>query len=199
MMDVKMFWREPGLSFLRPALKAAPLTAALLGLAACHSEPPEKPAGNWASFNGFYPGMTLDQAKAIGAANCEEKLDPFRSIACDIPADKRTLGEMTSHSSILYFETDKEQRLVKARVFFRGHHYNTVCNALSRRYGEPQYADGYRWHVHGQPESIWSKNSSGSNAMNGMVEFSFHPMAVAHDKNNPEDKGGPMGCLKAPS
>jgi hypothetical protein len=41
------------------ALKAATLSA-LLGLSACHSEPPEKPVGNWASFNGFYPGMTLN-------------------------------------------------------------------------------------------------------------------------------------------
>ncbi|WP_431121364.1 hypothetical protein [Variovorax paradoxus] len=185
--------------FRLPVLKAATLSV-LLGLAACHSEPPEKPAGNWASFNGFYLGMTLDQAKAIGAANCENKLLPARSIACDIPADKRTLGEMTSQSGVLYFGTDDEQRLFKAQVSFRGYHYNTVCNALARRYGEPRYADGYRWYFHGQPEYIWSKNSAiGSGAMNGMVEFSLHPETVIHDKKYPEVKGGPTGCLKAPS
>lgn len=66
MTDVRMFWSAPARSFFWPALKAVPLTAALLALAACHSEPPEERVGAVCCGIGFTARIALFAIRGVG-------------------------------------------------------------------------------------------------------------------------------------
>lgn len=176
---------------LRPRVGAALAALVLVG---CHPSAPAQKDGRWATFNGFYPGMTMEEAKAAGAGDCKELELGAKGIGCKIPAERLALGDLVASSGRLEFHAGHELRLSRMYIHFRGTHYDRVCQALAKVYGTPVSGIVYAWHRDGTPAQIRSNTRAlAGDPGRSLVEFQFEPeyATAAYDGSI----SSPRGCM----
>ena len=171
-----------------------PLSAVFfaLGLLACKPAVPTGSAEPWGSFNGFYPGMSLEAAKAAGAHDCKDGDLGAKKITCSFPAEKMKLGEFNGIAGSLNFFARQEHRLTEMHVSFAGQHFNYVCQAMAKQYGQPIRAIAYAWHKAGEPVFItMPRRSVGGSPLNALVTIRFDPDFAdpKHDSGGTTERG----------
>lgn len=176
---------------LRPRAGAA---LAALALAGCYPSAPAQKDGRWAAFNGFYPGMTLEEAKAAGASDCKELELGAKGIGCKIPAERLALGDLAASSGRIEFHVGHESRLSRMYIHFRGTHYDRICQMLAKVYGTPVHGIAYVWHKNGTPALIRSNTSAlAGDPKRSLVEFQFEPALATQESD--VALLGPRGCV----
>jgi len=156
---------------------------------------PAVPAGPepWGSFNGFSPGMSLEAAKAAGAHDCKDGKLGGKKITCKFPVDRMRLDPFAGASGSLDFFAYQNYRLSEMRIFFEGQHFNYICQAMAKKYGQPIRAGAYGWHKAGEPVFIHMPlRSVGGSPLNALVTIRFDPEYADPDN----DSGGSTerGC-----
>lgn len=133
--------------------------------------------GAWANFNGFYPGMSLEEAQAAGAQNCREVQPIAKDVLCDIPADKLKLGALVATSAKLRFKAVHQHRLSQITISFHGPHFHVLCKETEKSHGLPFHGmNGYVWAKSRTPARIISSNTALSgDATRSVLEFRFDP------------------------
>ena len=178
------------------ARQRAASVLAVLTLAGCHPGVPAKQDGTWATFNGFYPGMSLKDAQAAGARNCKEVSAISKEVHCEIPPDRLALGQWAAKEGRLEFYIRHQHRLSRMILHIDGPHFNAVCQALAQAYGKPVNDVDYLWHEARTPALIRSqKTAFRGNPRRSLVEFKFEPDLAApeHDFSLAD----PRGCYEA--
>ena len=178
--------REAHLEWSPPRLNPTAAAFFSLCLTACQPAIPAGKEGAWASFNGFYPGMSVAEAKSVGAQNCREIEPIAKDVLCDIPADKLQLGPLAAKSGQLRFDAMHQHRLSQIWVSFRGPHFNVLCQETAKAHGQPyQGASGYVWYRSRTPARIISSSAALSgDATRSVLEYRFDPR-FSDPKNDP--------------
>ncbi|WP_157359931.1 hypothetical protein [Caldimonas brevitalea] len=173
--------------------KLGSVVVAALALTACPAKPTD---GSWAAFNGFYPGMSLQDAKGAGAINCKETSSISKEVQCDIPPHRRALGPFNARSARLVFYISNQHRLSRMFVHFHGPHFNALCHAAAEIYGAPVIGSGYFWYRAGTPADIeLPMRGSSGDPTRTFMEFRYEP-ELADPKNDPP-YASERGCLPA--
>ena len=148
-----------------------------LCLTACQPAVPAGKEGAWASFNGFYPGMSLEEAKSAGAQDCREIDSIAKNVLCDVPPDKLKLGPLVAKSGQLRFKAIHQHRLSQIWLSFFGPHFNVLCQEIAKTHGQPyQGVSGYFWARTRTPVRIISSNTALSGeATSSFLDFRFDP------------------------
>ncbi|HEX6706954.1 MAG TPA: hypothetical protein VF169_19505 [Albitalea sp.] len=105
-------------------------------------------AAPWASFNGYFPGMSEDAAKALGVEGCrtgEGATERKDSLYCWIPSPKRQLGTLTATKALLELKGPKHRRVDEIHLEFLGSP-QPVFAALQGAYGKPAREDANYWY-----------------------------------------------------
>jgi hypothetical protein len=103
------------------------------------------------SFNGYSAGMPKSAAKAIGYGSCREAIEMLGGVACDIPADKRSLSRFEPSTATLYFHKDNLNIVNSILLIFDGNFSRDVSfsMAMADLYGRPiaskEYEDYWRF------------------------------------------------------
>jgi hypothetical protein len=169
------------------------LAFAIAACVACTPAESADPPGAWAAFNGFYPGMSLEEAKAAGARNCGPAKFSAKDIRCEIPPERLALGAITAKQGHLEFFIMHEHRLSRIWLTFRGPHYNTVCKALAKAYGTPINSSDYIWRRSRTPALIRSPPTGLPNPTDSFAEFRFEPKLAEPEYDT--KLLSPRGCL----
>ena len=180
--------KKVGVRVVKP-LSAVVFASSLL---ACKPAVPAGPAEPWGSFNGFSPGMSLEAAKAAGARDCKDGDLGYKKITCKFPVDRMRLDPFAGASGSLDFFAYQNYRLSEMRIFFTGQHFNYICQAMAKRYGQPTRAGMYTWHMPGEPVFIGMPmvGSSGS-PLHALVTIRFDPdfSDPKHDSGRSTERG----------
>lgn len=150
--------------------------------------------GRWAAFNGFYPGMSLQEAKAAGARDCKETSAISKEIRCTIPPERLGLGPWIAKEGHMDFYVRHGNRLSRIWLYFQGPHFNAVCQAATKAYGPPVNGVQYVWRRAGTPALIRGpKWGSSGDSSRSFLEFQFEPKLAIE---SPEGSFPvPRGCL----
>ena len=102
------------------------------------------------------------------------------------------LDPLVGASGSLFFPVFQNYRLREMRIYFEGQHFNYVCQAMAKKYGQPIRATGYMWHKPGEPVFITMPRvgSSGS-PLNALVTIRFDPDFAdpRHDSGGSTERG----------
>lgn len=169
------------------------LAVAVTASVACRPAESADSPGVWAAFNGFYPGMSLQEAKAAGARQCREDDLGAKKIRCDIPPERLALGSIVAKQGHLDFFFQHEHRLSRIWLTFRGPHYNAVCKALAKAYGTPAEDGGYVWRRSRTPVLIRSPRRGLPGPTDSFAEFVFEPKLAEPEQDT--KLLGARGCL----
>jgi hypothetical protein len=111
-------------------------------------------AAPWASFNGYWPGMSEAAAKALGVEGCrtgEGAAERKDSLYCWIPGPKRQLATMTATKALLELKGPRHRRVDEIHLEFLGTP-QAALPALQAAYGKPSREDANYWY--------WQRNGS---------------------------------------
>lgn len=139
----------------------------------------------WSSFNGFYAGMSKQDALKAGAERCRqgqgisERTD---SIYCFIPAKNLKVGNARAEEGKLEFKEGKLGRVDNISLRFKDDK-RTVTNALDGVYGQAResFDNGEEANItewqHGDSYSVELRGDGGGRYNSVYVELKYDPAA----------------------
>ena len=135
----------------------------------------------WASFGGFYAGMTKAEAKATGYGSCntgEISGEVRANVYCDIPLSKRQLGDIHASYAKLEFKSNSLNRVSQIQMRAEGKP-DEIIKAFSDRYpgGQSSY-ESYRKSSNGHTLHVVASRKTKT----AWVTFTFDPKEVGSRK-----------------